>query len=50
MGLNARKSAVVTTLAALETVLRREGFAAPPGAGIDAALAVYGRPMAGAAL
>ena len=41
MGLNARKSAVVTTLAALETVLRRAGFAARPGAGIDAALAVY---------
>jgi (S)-ureidoglycine-glyoxylate aminotransferase len=41
MGINARKSAVVTTLAALETVLRREGFAARPGAGIDAALAVY---------
>jgi len=41
MGLNARKPAVVTTLAALETVLRRAGFAASPGAGIDAALAVY---------
>jgi (S)-ureidoglycine-glyoxylate aminotransferase len=41
MGVNARKDAVLTTLAALETVLRREGFGFSPGAGVDAALAVY---------
>jgi (S)-ureidoglycine-glyoxylate aminotransferase len=41
MGVNARKHAVLTTLAALEAVLRTEGFAFTPGAGVDAALAVY---------
>jgi (S)-ureidoglycine-glyoxylate aminotransferase len=41
MGVNARKHAVLTTLAALETVLRQEGFGFTPGAGVDAALAVY---------
>jgi (S)-ureidoglycine-glyoxylate aminotransferase len=41
MGINARKHAVLTTLAALEAVLRGEGFAHDPGAGVDAALAVY---------
>jgi (S)-ureidoglycine-glyoxylate aminotransferase len=41
MGLNARKYAVATTFAALEAVLRREGFPCRPGAGVDAALAVY---------
>jgi (S)-ureidoglycine---glyoxylate transaminase len=41
MGVNARRDAVVATLAALETVLRREGFRFTPGAGVDAALAVY---------
>jgi (S)-ureidoglycine-glyoxylate aminotransferase len=41
MGLNARRDAVVATLAALETVLRREGFGFAAGAGVDAALAVY---------
>jgi (S)-ureidoglycine-glyoxylate aminotransferase len=41
MGVNARKDAVLTTLAALETVLRHEGFGFAPGAGVDAALAVY---------
>jgi (S)-ureidoglycine-glyoxylate aminotransferase len=41
MGVNARKDAVLTTLAALETVLRHEGFGFTPGAGVDAALAVY---------
>jgi (S)-ureidoglycine---glyoxylate transaminase len=41
MGVNARKDAVLTTLAALEAVLRHEGFAFTPGAGVDAALAVY---------
>jgi (S)-ureidoglycine-glyoxylate aminotransferase len=41
MGYNCRKQNVGTTLAALETVLRAEGFKAPAGAGVDAALAVY---------
>jgi (S)-ureidoglycine-glyoxylate aminotransferase len=41
MGVNARKSAVLTTLAALETVLRRQGFGLRAGAAVDAALAVY---------
>ncbi len=41
MGVNARKDAVLTTFAALETVLRHEGFRFTPGAGVDAALAVY---------
>jgi (S)-ureidoglycine-glyoxylate aminotransferase len=38
MGYNARKDAVLTTLAALEQVLRRAGVPVPPGAGVDAAL------------
>ncbi|AYV49403.1 aminotransferase [Caulobacter flavus] len=42
MGVNARKHAVLQTLAALEAVLRWEGFAAPAGAGVDAALGVFG--------
>ncbi|MDB5455214.1 MAG: Serine--pyruvate transaminase [Caulobacter sp.] len=41
MGVNARKSAVLTTLAALEAVLRAEGFGFAPGAGVDAAMAAY---------
>ena len=41
MGVNARKHAVLTTLAALEAVLRQEGFGFTAGAGVDAALAVY---------
>ena len=41
MGYNARTDAVLTTLAALEQVLRRNGHAAPAGGGVDAALAVY---------
>jgi (S)-ureidoglycine-glyoxylate aminotransferase len=41
MGYNARKHKVLLTLAALESVLRGQGFAAPPGAGVDAALASY---------
>jgi (S)-ureidoglycine-glyoxylate aminotransferase len=41
MGVNARRHAVLTTLAALEAVLCREGFKAPAGAGVDAALAVW---------
>ncbi len=42
MGVNARKHAVLQTLAALEAVLRWEGFSAPAGAGVDAALGVFG--------
>ncbi|UAL09430.1 pyridoxal-phosphate-dependent aminotransferase family protein [Caulobacter segnis] len=41
MGVNARKHAVLQTLAALEAVLRWEGFQAPPGAGVDAAAKVF---------
>jgi (S)-ureidoglycine-glyoxylate aminotransferase len=41
MGYNARKDAVVTTLAALEQCLRRGGFAVPQGGGVDAALDVH---------
>ena len=41
MGVNARKHAVATTFAALEAVLRTEGYGFTPGAGVDAALAVY---------
>ncbi|MCU1364834.1 MAG: aminotransferase [Ilumatobacteraceae bacterium] len=42
MGYNARTDAVLTTLAALEQVLRRNGHLTPHGGGIDAALEVYG--------
>ena len=41
MGYNARKHKVLITLGALEAVLRAEGFSAPAGAGVDAALACY---------
>ncbi|WP_254359466.1 pyridoxal-phosphate-dependent aminotransferase family protein [Microbacterium hominis] len=41
MGYNAREDAVLTTLAALEAVLRRFGAAVPAGAGVDAAADVY---------
>jgi (S)-ureidoglycine-glyoxylate aminotransferase len=41
MGYGCRKDNVLTCLAALEATLRRFGFAAPAGAGVDAALAVY---------
>lgn len=41
MGYNARKDAVLQTLAALEAVLRRSGHSLSAGAGIDRALAVY---------
>lgn len=41
MGYNARTDAVLTTLAALEQVLRRAGVPVPQGAGVDAALASY---------
>lgn len=41
MGYNAMKHKVLITLGALEVVLRAEGFACPPGAGVDAALAAW---------
>lgn len=41
MGYNARKDAVLTTLAAFEQVLRRAGVRVPPGGGVDGAQAVY---------
>jgi (S)-ureidoglycine-glyoxylate aminotransferase len=42
MGYNARRDAVLTTLAALEQVLRRHGLAVGAGAGTEAALDAYG--------
>ncbi|MDQ1082549.1 (S)-ureidoglycine-glyoxylate aminotransferase [Microbacterium proteolyticum] len=41
MGYNARTDAVLTTLAALEAVLRRHGAAVPAGGGVEAAQGVY---------
>lgn len=41
MGYNARKDAVVTTLAALEEVLRRFGVSVPVSGGVEAAADVY---------
>ena len=41
MGYNAAKHKVLITLGALETVLRAAGFACPPGAGVEAALAAW---------
>jgi len=41
MGYNARKQNVLLCLGALEACLRRHGFRAPPGAGVDAALAAW---------
>jgi (S)-ureidoglycine-glyoxylate aminotransferase len=43
MGYVCRKENVLICLAALEVCLRRFGYKAPPGAGVDAALAVYGK-------
>jgi (S)-ureidoglycine-glyoxylate aminotransferase len=42
MGYNAMRHKVLITLNALETCLRREGFALPPGAAADAALEAWG--------
>jgi (S)-ureidoglycine-glyoxylate aminotransferase len=42
MGYNARKDAVLQTLAALETVLGRFGASVPKGGGVEAAMDVYG--------
>ncbi len=41
MGYNARKDAVLTTLVALEAVLRRYGASVPVGGGVEAAADVY---------
>ncbi|MGZ0066837.1 pyridoxal-phosphate-dependent aminotransferase family protein [Microbacterium arborescens] len=41
MGYNARQDAVLTTLAALEAVLRRYGAAVPVAGGVEAAAVVY---------
>ena len=41
MGYNARRDAVLVTLAALETVLAAEGMKLQRGAGVDAALATF---------
>ncbi|WP_288457260.1 alanine--glyoxylate aminotransferase family protein [uncultured Sphingomonas sp.] len=41
MGYNAMKHKVALTIGALEAVLRAEGYATPPGAGVDAALAAW---------
>ncbi len=41
MGYNAARHKVLITLGALEAVLRAEGFAAPAGAGVDAAMAAW---------
>ncbi|MBU4464973.1 MAG: alanine--glyoxylate aminotransferase family protein [Actinobacteria bacterium] len=41
MGYNARKDAVLTTLVALEAVLRRYGVAVAPSGGVEAAADVY---------
>lgn len=41
MGYNARKDAVLVTLAALETVLRRFGGAVARNGGVDAASDIY---------
>lgn len=41
MGYVCRKANVLRCLVSLETVLRRNGFASRPGAGVDAAWAVY---------
>ncbi len=41
MGYGCRKQNVLLCLGALEAVLRQQGFTAKPGAGVDAALAVY---------
>ncbi|WP_431803534.1 pyridoxal-phosphate-dependent aminotransferase family protein [Microbacterium sp. bgisy203] len=48
MGYNARKDAVLTTLAALEAVLRRFGASVPVSGGVEAAAGVYAASDSGA--
>lgn len=43
MGYNAMKHKILITLGALESVLRAEGHACPPGAAVDAALAAWNK-------
>jgi (S)-ureidoglycine-glyoxylate aminotransferase len=43
MGYNCTKPNILSTLGALEAVLRTEGFLVPSGAAVDAALAVFAR-------
>ncbi len=43
MGYNARKHKILITLSALEAALRAEGFAAPPGAAVPAALQAWNK-------
>ena len=49
MGYNARKDAVLTTLAALEQVLRRQGASVVGGGGVGAAYEVYQDAVSGTA-
>ncbi len=48
MGYSARRENILLCLAALENVLRREGWKAEAGAGVEAALAHYGASGAAA--
>jgi len=41
MGYVCRKANILRCLATLETVLRRNGYASPPGSGVDAAYKIY---------
>ncbi|MDP7317947.1 MAG: alanine--glyoxylate aminotransferase family protein, partial [SAR324 cluster bacterium] len=41
MGYVCHKTNILRCLSALETVMRRNGFVTPPGAGVDAAYKVY---------
>jgi (S)-ureidoglycine---glyoxylate transaminase len=47
MGYVCRRQNVLRCLAALETALRRNGFASPAGAGVDAAIATYAASAGG---
>lgn len=47
MGYSARHEHVLLLLVALEAVLRRQGWRAEPGPGVDAALATYAAAGAG---
>jgi len=48
MGYNARRDTVLTTLAALEQVLRAGGATVTPGGGVGAALDAYADLVVGA--
>jgi hypothetical protein len=49
MGYSARRENVLLCLAALESVLRREGWVTGAGAGVDAAVAYYAEAAGGGA-